>query len=212
MLGRGDMRGGLETALGVSFDKDQRSLAARAFEELKKDGLIRSTLSDLVDPENWCEITDAGRDVLERGTLDDLDAALSSINPHLMDIRRGAWAALASDQPDSLRQAAHSGRELIDQVLKDGAPDAAIKGEPNFKPDPSSQSSITRRMRLRYLMQKNKGAISDSDLAVAEKACDLVMAVDAKLMAHAHSRSVPPRQDIKDALDVAEIALKRILL
>src|SRR5687767_4415091 len=80
LLGRPYQTGGLETSLGIKFDADQRGLAARAFDELKQEGLIRSTLADLADPENWCEITAAGRLALEGGTLDDLDAALSAIN------------------------------------------------------------------------------------------------------------------------------------
>jgi len=211
LLGRASQSGGLEASLGVKFDKDQRALAARAFEELKKDGLIRSTMADLIDPENWCEITDSGRQALEKGVLDELDEALSKINLHLIEIRRGAWAAVASNQPDSLRQAAHSGRELIDQVLKEGAPDSEIKAQPDFTPDPSSKSGITRRMRFKFLMQKYKGAASDSDMVIVEKSCDLVAAIDDKLKAHAHSRGAPSLDDVKDALTTAESGLRRLL-
>jgi hypothetical protein len=52
LLGRPVQRGELEMFLGLTFDRDQRALAAQAFEQLKGGGLIRSTLSDLVDPEN----------------------------------------------------------------------------------------------------------------------------------------------------------------
>ena len=93
LLGKPYQPGGLEHALGIIFDKEQRALAAQAFDQLKHDGLIRSTLSDLADPENWCEITDAGHQSVAQGVLDDLDAVLMKINPHLIDIRRGAWSA-----------------------------------------------------------------------------------------------------------------------
>ena len=63
----------------MSHSTKTSALAARAFEELKKDGLIRSTMADLVDPENWCEITDAGRQALERGVLDDEGSARLAI-------------------------------------------------------------------------------------------------------------------------------------
>jgi len=212
LLGRPYQRGGFEASLGITFEKNERALAAQAFEQLKKDGLIRSTLSDLVDPENWCEITDAGRDALKHGTLDDLDRVLMQINPHLVEIRRGAWSALASNQPDSLRQAAHSGRELIDQVLKEAAPDSAIKGQAGFKPDSGSKSGVTRPMRLKFIMAKYRGTISKSDIDVAEKSCDLVIAVDNKLMGQAHSRTAPEAKYVKDAIEASEMALKRILL
>jgi hypothetical protein len=212
LLGRQNQSGALESHLKITFEKKERALAAEAFGQLKKDRLIRSTTADLVDPENWCEITDVGRDALKHGLLDDLDKALSQIDPHLIEIRRGAWSALASSQPDSLRQAAHSGRELIDQVLKEDALDLDIKAQPGFKPDSSSKSGITRPMRLKFIMEKRKGSISKSDLAVAVKACDLVLVLDNKLMAQAHSRTVPAINDVKDALEASEMALKRILL
>jgi diguanylate cyclase (GGDEF)-like protein len=60
-------RGPLEHRLQISFDKDVRALAGQAFEELKKEGLIRPTYADLVDPENWVEITEAGCEALKTG-------------------------------------------------------------------------------------------------------------------------------------------------
>jgi hypothetical protein len=211
LLGRQYQAGGLEGQLRVTFDPKQRGLANRAFEELKASRLIEPTLSDLVDPENWVAITEAGRVALASGMLDDLDAALSAINPALLELRRGAWAALASTTPDSLRQAAHSAREMINQTLQQGAPDDEVKVQPDFRPDPTSKSGVTRRMRLRYIMNK-RPLSSDSDIVIAEKAVDLVLALTDRLSAAAHDRDVPSAADIKDAVATAEMALRRILL
>jgi hypothetical protein len=60
---------------------NERAIAAQAFKQLKRDTLIRSTLSNLVDPENWCEIAGAGRESLKQGTLDDLDSPLGFVAP-----------------------------------------------------------------------------------------------------------------------------------
>lgn len=212
LLGRGSLQGDLERQPGVTFGKDQRALAVQAFDQLRAANLIRPTYSDSSDPENWVEVTDSGRMALRKGVFDELDKALKAISPHLLDIRWGAWSALASGQPDSLRQAAHSGRELIDQVLKLGASDDEVKSEAGFVSDPSSKSGITRRQRLRLLMKRHRGAGSDSDLAIAEEACDLVLAIDEKLKAFAHSRSAPHPDDVRDSLEAAEIALRRILV
>ena len=212
VLGRGDAEGDLERTLRLKFNLEERYRAAKAFDELRDDGLIRPTLSDMVHPEDWCEITDVGREALRRGTLDELDAALAKINPHLLEVRRGAWSALASNQPDSLRQAAHSARELIDQVLKEGAPDEGVKSRPWYREDSSSKSGVTRRMRVKYLMEQFKVGASDSDVAIVESACDVVLAINTKLMAQAHGRSAPPYQDVKDELETAEMALRRILI
>lgn len=204
-------RGILEHSLGVKFEPHERALADQAFEGLKTDGLIRPTYRDPVSPEDWVEITEAGREALSRGTLDELDRALSEISPRLTEIRAGAWAAIRSGQPDAVRQAAHSGRELIDQTLKEGAPDEEVRADPSFVPDASSKPGITRRHRLRILMQKYRGEVSDSDLAIAERAIDLMLALDDRLISAAHSRLAASRDGVRDALVGAEIALRRIL-
>lgn len=212
LIGRPYQQGGLEYHLNRRFQTEDRVQADRAFEELKADGLIRPTYDDIVDPENWVEITEAGHQAIERHALDDLDSALQRISPHLVELRDGAWAAIASRRPDAIRQAAHSGRELIDQTLRIGAPDEEVKAQPGFTPDLSSNSGITRRHRIIYLMKRYCGRISDTDLNVVEKACDLVLAVDRRLMAFAHASQIPPLMDVQDSLRCAEIALRRILV
>ena len=67
-------------------------------------------------------------------------------------------------------------------------------------------------MRVKYLMEQFKGGASDSDVAIVESACDVVLAINTKLMAQAHGRSAPPYQDVKDELETAEMALRRILI
>ena len=212
LLGRPYQAGGLESFLGITFDAQQRALANRAFEELKAGGLLEPTLADLVSPEHWVAITEAGKTALQHGLLDDLDDALFGINPSLVEMRRGAWTTLSSKNADSVRQAAHSGREVINQVLQQGAPDSEIKAQPGFQPESSSKSGITRRMRLKHLMVKRRGRPSDSDLEVAEKAIELVIALTDRLSAAAHDRGTPAAEDIRDLLLTADVALRRILL
>ena len=67
LIGRPYQRGDLESSLDVSFTPETRVRAAQAFDELKRDGFIVPTYADLVDPENWVEITEAGIDYLNRG-------------------------------------------------------------------------------------------------------------------------------------------------
>jgi hypothetical protein len=212
IIGKGYGQGPLESSLNVQFDPDQRHLAVVAFDELRAGGFIRPTYTDVVDPEAWVEITDAGRRALQRKALDALDIALSRIAPHLVEVREGAWAAIATSRPDALRQAAHSARELIEQSLKIGAPDDAVRATLGFAADPSSKSGVTRRHRLKYLMLQNRGVASDSDLKIAEQACDLALATDEKLKAMAHSREPIAAGDVRDALLANEIALRKVLI
>src|SRR5215470_13889837 len=61
LIGRGAFqRGTIETRMGVEFTQDERARAARIFEELKRNGYVQATYDDLVDPENWVKITEAG--------------------------------------------------------------------------------------------------------------------------------------------------------
>ncbi len=212
LIGKGYHPGRLESLLNARFDPQQRHMAVVAFDELRAAGFIRPTYSDLVDPEAWVEITDSGRRALERRALDSLDIALARIASNLVELRERAWAAAATPRPDSLRQAAHSARELVDQALKSGAPDDAVRGMSGFTPDGSSRSGITRRHRLRYLMISNRGGASDSDLKIAEQACDLALATDEKLKALAHSRELIVVDDVRDALVAAEMALRKVLM
>jgi len=212
LIGKAYYPGGIESRLKIQFDPEHRHMAVVAFDELQAGGFIRPTYSDLVDPEAWVEITDSGQRALQRRALDALDVALSRIASNLVELREGAWAAVTAPRPDSQRQSAHSARELIDQVLKIGASDGVVRSMPGFVPDASNHSGITRRHRLKYLMIANRGAVSDSDLKVTEQACDLVLATDEKLKALAHSRASVSVDDARDALVVAEMALRKVLV
>ena len=99
LIGKGYNPGPLESRLGVQFDSAQRHMAVVAFNELEIAGLIRPTYTDLIHPEAWVEITDAGRLALKRRVLDELDAALGKIAGNLVEIRAGAWAAVSSGRP-----------------------------------------------------------------------------------------------------------------
>lgn len=212
LIGRPDQPGHLEHHLSCVFDSSSRQQAYRAIEQLQRDGLVTPTFADLVAPEAWLVLTERGQTALRRRALDPLDEALAAISPHLVEVRAGAWSAVASSEPDALRQAAHSARELIDQTLKLSAPDEQVKAEPWYQSDATSRSGVTRRHRLRFLMERNRLAQSEGELRIAEKACDLVLAIDKRLQAISHARETPVGTDVEDAMLAAEIALRRVLV
>ena len=211
VIGRTGQGGALATALGMTFDKATRNLALRCFRTLEDKGLVQPTLTDLMDPKDWFEITDAGRDALVRGAVDELDVVLNSIHPRLPEIRAGAWDAVHFGGADALRQAAHSGRELIDITLKEGAPDDQVRAQPGFQRDKTSTGGITRKHRLKYLMITHKSTASESKLSEAERAIDLLMQLSKRMSADAHSRSTPEKQEVIDALYSSEAALRAVL-
>jgi DNA-binding PadR family transcriptional regulator len=207
VLGREGYPGALERQLGFNFTADERAIAHRGLQQLEADGLVRATWRDTVVPADWLEITPAGRAALERGTLDTLDHALHQLDPALLQMRHGAWAAVASFQPDAMRQAAHSGRELIRQVLDRLATDDEVRCAPWFQ----RAEKITRRHRVRLAMEKRRGRFSESTARVIEAQADVVDANYDRLAALAHAEAPVVREHVSELLRATEAALKDLL-
>jgi len=207
VLGRPAQSGALEYRMKVTFTPEERSAAHRALRELEEAGLVAATHADLVAPFDWLVITDAGRQALQRSALDGLDEALLAVDPRLIQLRDGAWAALHSTQADSLRQAAHSGRELLRQVLDRLAPDEEVRRASWFQGE-----KVTRRDRVKLVMQSRSGRISESTLAVIEAQAEVVEANYQRLAAIAHDETGQPARDhVTELLRASEAALKDLL-
>ena len=188
LIGRSnDHPGELEGHLGVTFNGGDRTEADRAFERLKTNGYLECTYDD---HEDWVRITDAGRDLLARDMRDYIDEELVGIGTHLPELRRGMWDALNRTSPDAPRQAANSARELIDQVLKEGAPGLG-----------------TRKERFIFLIKKQRPeaeSISKSDLAILESAADLIEAEHNKMTSEVHARHSPKMEEVRASVEAAE--------
>jgi hypothetical protein len=81
-----------------------------------------------------------------------LDVRLSEIGEKLVRARRGAWAAIRSENPDKARQAAHSMRELLREVLDQLAPDNVFSGAQISHE--GHEGRVTRRMRIHHIAHK----------------------------------------------------------
>lgn len=203
----------LERHIGAGeFTLEERAQAMRCARELQDLNLIVPTYADLSAPEEWRQITAAGKTALTRGALDDLDRALAELSPDFVGMRRGAWRAAKSVTADAARQAAHSGRELITQVLHSLSPDAEVRAQAWFATDPAKPELVPRKSRYRNAIQKRARGWSESDLAVAVKASELLEAQYQKLSKSAHQRGDADRQTVIDALTTAEIVLRILLV
>src|SRR3989344_6825525 len=106
-----------------------------------------------------------GENPSEAEAVNKIDTALQKIGPQLLEMRKGMHAALEKDTADAGRQAAHSARELIDQVLKEGAP----------------KDLKTRRERASYLMEKYRGGkTSESEVEIVDASWKLIDAEHSK--------------------------------
>ncbi len=200
--------GHVEAELRIRFDDSQRVLAHEAIRQLKQRGLFELTYNDPNQPENYIRISEKGRKALNDGLLDSLDRALIDLNPEFVELRDAAWSALNQQSPEAARQAAHSARELIDQLLRAAAPDEAIRDQPGYKPDDSSKTGITRRHRIQFVLAQRP--ISDPELS--QGACDLLLASHRRLTAISHSRTQVPPEKVHEALSAMEGSLRSVLL
>jgi hypothetical protein len=185
LIGREYQAGELEHALDTTFNIEDRVRASLAFDELKRDGYIRTTFRDTMDPDGWFEITDSGHDFLARDLKDDIDLGLEAVLPHLVELRHGMWDAVERTSPDAPRQAANSARELLDQLLRHGTP-------PECK---------TRKERFRYLMRSRRSSsrVSDTDVDVLEANAALVEVEHNALVKNVHFPGSPTKKTFGQA-------------
>lgn len=195
ILGRPDiLRGGLEDRLTVVLTPEERGLAARALRQLENDGLVRPTYRDMVDPENWLELTEAGTAALKMGTIDKLDATLQSIDPHFVEMRHGAWAAVESSEPDSIRQAAHSARELFTQIL-----------------DKEAAQAGNRRQHIKAVMEKFVGHSKTNVEVQTQASAAEALYKSLHAIAHAKVSVAHLRMQVTAVLENFELALTYLL-
>lgn len=212
VIGRPYQEGDLEREMHEygSFQIEERAQAMRCASELLEAGLLVPTYRDLSAPDQWIVITDAGRAALAHGAIDALDAALFALSPQFVDMRRGALRAANSTLPDTLRQAAHSGRELVSQVLKLVSSDEEVKKQHWY--NPSKPDLVSRRDRYKTAILKRGRGWSESDLQIALKAGDLMEAQHVKLSATAHTREPIDRNGVLDALTTVDMVLRMLLV
>lgn len=212
VLGAPNRIGDIERQLtpDSDFTIEERAQARRCARELEVACLIVPTYGDLSSPEEWMVITDAGRKALERGAVDELDAALWRLSPTFVEMRRGAWRAANGGLADTQRQAAHSGRELVNQVLHAIAPDEELLAQRDDKSPLADRP--TRRDRYRLAVQKRGRGSSKTDVEVIEKAVDLMEAQRRKLDSSAHSRERIDPETVKDALLTIDMVLRLLLV
>ncbi|MEW5869077.1 MAG: hypothetical protein AB1894_07375 [Chloroflexota bacterium] len=115
---------------------------------------------------------------------DHLIPALENVGPQFSKMWIGAWEAANSDNPDRLRQAAHSGRELLMQILAYHAPDNVFTQEEIEK---DGKGQITHRMRLEKILANNP-----SKSKWAGSVADAVIVSLNELQGISHYRSAEP--------------------
>lgn len=182
-------------------------LAHRAFQSLLDSDLFQLEWHAVSSSTRWAVITAAGREALARKTLDDLDTAIIRIYPQLLSLRDGAHEAVASKRQDSARQAAHSMRELLRQVLNKLAPKDKLKNQSGFNP----KDEITRKMRVRFAYKKIHGSASDTQVDLVESQCVMIDNLYESLLDEAHRDVSLQHRDVQELITISEICLRRLI-
>jgi predicted transcriptional regulator len=79
-----------------------------------------------------------------------LDVVFQGLGPNYIAMWQGSWVVLDSNSPDRIRQAAHSGRELLMQILANLAPDSAFDALEIEKN--GYEGKVTRKMRVKKIL------------------------------------------------------------
>ena len=212
LIGREFQRGGIECHLGTTLDNGGRFAAAKSIDRLLARQMIQPTFRDLADPENWYEITDIGRAASESGHLDDLDKLLSIVSPKLPELRKGCWHAINQAGPDWARHAAASFRQMVTNVLNLAAPDEKIRAQTWFEPDSTSRNGITRRQRIRFILQGRPVFQPNlDDEETLDLKCALLLKRIDKLSATVHGDNHQTQNDVSRILRECEELLSDLL-
>ena len=163
LLGRTPSEGGISYQLGRDATDEEKQLASKCWDELMDSDHLQLDLNQLMQTGHWAFMTEKGRYALQNGLFDSLDEKLNSINAHLVVLRDGANEALLSTSSNTVQQAANSGRELINQTLRNLAPETEVVKVEWFEPDPNAKNSNGVNFGHRVRFALDKAGIDDVD-------------------------------------------------
>jgi DNA-binding MarR family transcriptional regulator len=127
--------------------------------------------------------------IFDRDSLKDSDIyyILSTLGPKFTKMWNGAWETLYSSSSDSIRQAAHSGRELFNQILHELAPDVDFT-KADFEKN-SEKNRPTRKMRIHKIIRSKSKSAATLVEAIAVGGDEIY----SRLSAVAHDHTVDSR-------------------
>lgn len=138
-------------------------------------------------------------------------ALLNSVDPILEERRTAAWETFHGEGSERLRQAAHTMREVLRQLLDNlAAEDKVVKAKWYIRP--AKAPYITRRMRVRYaIVGPENNAMSQSTLDLIESLADSVDVVYGKLSSEAHALNYLEEIEVEAVLGACESMMLLIL-
>lgn len=145
-------------------------------------------------------------------TYQELAEILNRYEPKYIHMLKGSETALRSTAMDNLSQAAHSMRDLFQQIIENLAPANAVKQQPWFKPTSNAPGGVSRMSRLRYILYGSGEMLDEREIErlndAAERAKDSLDLAMAR--AHDHDPDLT-EAEVELAIDHARFSLLQVL-
>ena len=142
-----------------------------------------------------------------RGTI--LQEFLTGLDPELERKRQGAWQTLEGSTADRHAQAAHSMREVLQQLLDRLAPREQVERAPWYSKLKQGQG-VTRSMRVRWAIAGDSTNISQSLLRLIDSLAEAVDATYARLSAEGHERKAGKDRSTRACLSACDSLIELI--
>jgi len=139
-----------------------------------------------------------------------LSHLLNSIDPLLEEMRLGAWTTFRSNNTDKIRQATHSMREALRQLLYKLAPDEDVKSA-SWYSKPAKDPEVTRKMRVHYILSDSDSTASKSTVNLIDSYAKAVDLTYDKLSSEAHKHGRSIESIAETYLKACEIVIMLIL-
>ena len=143
---------------------------------------------------------------------DELTEILNLFDPKYLDMLKGSETALYGTTEDHLSQAAHSMRDLFQQLMEHLAPTDAVKQQPWFKPTPGAPDQVSRMSRLKYILYGSGEMLNEFDTKRLDEVADGAKTSLDLAIARAHDHDPDLAEaDVELAIDYARFSLLEVL-
>ena len=142
----------------------------------------------------------------------ELTEMLQPMNPKYLYMLKGSEDALHHRGADNPSQAAHSMRDLFQQIIEDLAPTNVVKQQPWFKPTSGAPGEVSRMSRLRYILYGTGTTFDEREIELLDEAATSAKNALDLSIARAHDHNPELTSDeVQLAIDHARFSLLQTL-
>jgi hypothetical protein len=135
---------------------------------------------------------------------------LSHLDPAFVEMLDGSETALQAGFPDSLSQAAHSMRDLYEQVIETLAPSEVVSQQPWFAPTPEARGRVFQKIRLKFILPGPITQVDDTLIDQLDEEAGAAKDILDLCIARAHDPSLS-KEEATLAIDQARHSLLSVL-